>query len=111
MNRKDLWFLLIAVGVVGLFIFLSVMSRKPKAMQPRPEHAGITRETKREDCWSCHTPDSKVWDRHPKKGKPPDQTTPCYVCHKLPATVAATAELRSTKNREGEFSWLNLQEK
>ncbi|MGA9768140.1 MAG: hypothetical protein WBV94_03815 [Blastocatellia bacterium] len=111
MNRKDLWFLLIAIGVVGLFIFLSVISRKAPNMEPRPEHAGITRDTKREDCWSCHTPDSKIWDRHPKKGKPPDQTTPCIVCHKLPVTVAAASGLHSTSNREGEFSWLSQQEK
>jgi hypothetical protein len=80
-------------------------------MRTRPEHAALTRETKREECWSCHTPDSATWDRHPKKGKPPDQTTPCYVCHKLPEPSAATVTLNPTKNSEGEFSWLSQQEK
>lgn len=111
MTKKDLWFLLIAIGIVGLFIFLSVISRKAPPMKTRPEHASITRDTKREECWSCHTPDSRIWDRHPKKGKPPDQTTPCYVCHKLPEPNAATSMLYPTKNREVEFSWLSQQEK
>src|ERR1044072_8821536 len=105
MDKKDLWFLLIAVGVVALFTFLWAISRKAPPMTARPEHAGITRETKREECWGCHTPDSKIWDRHPKKGKPPDQTTPCYACHTLPGANAATAIILSTKIREGEFIW------
>jgi hypothetical protein len=109
MNKKDLWFLLIAVGVVALFTLLSIFSRRAPAMKVRPEHAGITRETKREDCWGCHTPDSEVWLRHPKKGKPPDQTTPCYVCHKLPDAGAATAVLQPTRIREGELLWLDRQ--
>lgn len=105
MNRKDIWFLLIAVGVIGLFTFLWAISRKAPSMSARTEHAGITRETKREECWGCHTADSKVWERHPKKGKPPDQTTPCYVCHKLPDASARTAALDSTTAREVEFIW------
>src|SRR5215813_9342742 len=83
MNKKDLWFLLIALGVVGLFTFLWAVSRKAPPLSVRPEHANVTRETRREDCWVCHAPDASaapMSPRHPKKGKPPDTTTPCYVC-------------------------------
>lgn len=111
MNKKDLWFLAMALGVVGLFTVLWVISRKAPPMSARPQHAGINRQTARETCWGCHTPDSKVWDRHPKKGKPPDQTTPCYVCHKLPEADAAHASNYSMKSREDEFVWLNRQER
>jgi hypothetical protein len=111
MNKKDLWFLAMAVGVIGLFTVLCAISRKAPPMTARPEHAGLTRQTARETCWGCHTPDSKVWIRHPKKGKPPDQTTPCYVCHKLPEPDAATAMIFLTKSTEGEFVWRNLQER
>jgi hypothetical protein len=108
MNKKDLWFLLIAVGVIGLFTFLWAISRKAPPLQIRPEHAGVSRETKREECWACHTPDSSSWDRHPKKGKPPDQTTPCYVCHKMPNAASAALPPDQLIIREGEFIWLNL---
>ncbi|HVG20813.1 MAG TPA: hypothetical protein VNI02_17330 [Blastocatellia bacterium] len=111
MNKKDLWFFAMALGVIGLFTVLWVISRKAPPMTARAEHAGISRQTARETCWGCHTPDSKVWDRHPKKGKPPDQTTPCYVCHKLPETDAAHATNYSMKSMEDEFVWLNRQER
>jgi hypothetical protein len=114
MNRKDIIFAGIAVAVIGLFIYLSLIGKKPTPLTARAEHAGVSRETPRETCWSCHTPDAEVWLRHPKKGKPPDQTTPCAQCHKFPET--ATALFRSTKNsinenREGLLTWLNRQQK
>jgi hypothetical protein len=109
MKKNDLIFIAIALAVIGLFIFLSLIGRKAAPMTAQAYHAGITRETPRETCWGCHTPDSEVWLRHPKKGKPPDQTTPCHVCHKLP-DAAATAFYPS-KKREVLSAWLNRQEK
>jgi hypothetical protein len=118
MNRKDLIFLGIAVSVVALFIVLSVIGRKPKPMSARPEHAGMSRDTAREDCLACHAPDSQVAPmpaRHPKKGKPPDRTTPCYACHKLPEPRMAALVFRLSSNhlnRSGEvrFIWPNQQQ-
>jgi hypothetical protein len=106
MNRKDLIFAAIALCVIGLFVFLSVSGRHGKDIVDRPEHAGLTRETPHETCWQCHAPDSTVAPmpvRHPKKGRPPDQKTPCYLCHKFPqikpGTTAALA-LPSTRPEE-----------
>jgi hypothetical protein len=92
-------------------MFLWVVSRKPPAMTARPEHAGITQKTSRETCWSCHTPDSKVWEHHPNKGKPTDRdkTTPCYACHKLPESQIADALFHTSNKREVESSWPNQQ--
>jgi hypothetical protein len=109
MNKKDLIFAGIAVAVIGLFIYLSLIGKKPTPLTMRAEHAGVSRETPRETCWGCHTPDAEVWLRHPKKGKPPDQTTPCAQCHKFPEP--ATALFHSTKTREGLLTWQSRQQK
>lgn len=117
MNRKDLIFLGIAVSVVALFIVLSVIGRKAKPIGVRPEHAGMSRDTAREDCLACHAPDSQIAPmpaRHPKKGRPPDKTTPCIVCHKLPeaATAAFIFHLTSNnpaKSGEVRFTWPSQQ--
>ena len=106
MNRKDIIFAAIALVVIGLFVFLSLVGRKAKPVTARTEHAGITRETPRETCWGCHAPDSTIAPmpaRHPKKGKPPDTTTPCYACHKMSDTTATMIYL--TKSREGALVW------
>ncbi|HYP26412.1 MAG TPA: hypothetical protein VE262_06830 [Blastocatellia bacterium] len=119
MKKKDLYFLAMAAAVIGLFVFLSMIGRKPKPMTARPEHASMTKETPRETCWACHAPDSQVAPmplRHPKKGKPPDQTTPCAVCHKYPDAGAPTAFFNpstsvSPEHRKGIFVWLSQQQK
>src|SRR5262245_3079205 len=113
MNRKDLYFLGIAVGIIALFTFLWAVSRKPPAMTPRPEHAGITRNTTHETCWGCHTPDSKIWERHPKKGKPSttDKSTPCYACHKLPESQTADALFHHLQFREVGIIWPSPRQK
>lgn len=118
MNRKDLIFLAIAVSVLALFIVLSIVGRKPKPMSVRPEHTGMSRDTAREDCLACHAPDSQVAPmpaRHPKKGKPPDKTTPCYACHRLPdpsmpAFVFHLTSNRSVKSGEVRFIWPSQQQ-
>jgi hypothetical protein len=111
MNRKDLYFLAVAVGIIALFTFLWIISRKPPAMTTRPEHAGISNKTTRETCWSCHTPESKIWERHPNKGKPTDRdkTTPCYACHKLPEQQVADISLNTPNNMEVDLIWQNRQ--
>ena len=83
MNRKDIYFLGVAIAIIGLFTFLWIISKKPPAMSARPEHADITLKTPRETCWGCHTPESKFWEHHPNKGKPTDRDhkTPCSACH------------------------------
>src|SRR6516225_1063286 len=88
MKKKDLIFIGIIVAVVGLFIFLSAIARKPPAFTDRPEHAGLTAKTERDTCLSCHAPDSTIAPmsaRHPKKGKPNDRDPDkrvCFKCHK-----------------------------
>lgn len=89
MNRKDLYFLAVAVGIVALFTVLWMIGRKPPPLTTRAEHAGLSHTTPRETCYGCHTPESKVWLHHPKKGKPPDKTTPCAACHKFPDSQVA----------------------
>ncbi|PYP87090.1 MAG: hypothetical protein DMF61_10590 [Blastocatellia bacterium AA13] len=101
MNRKDVIFAAIALAVLGIFIFLTAIGRKPAPMSPRGEHTGLTAETPRETCLSCHAPDSSVAPmgiRHPKKGRPPDQMS-CFKCHKPPAATIAFA----IKNQRGSF--------
>jgi hypothetical protein len=112
MNRKDIYFLAVAIGIIALFTFLWLASRKPPAMTARIEHAGINNKTTRETCWSCHTPESKMWERHPNKGKPTDRdkTTPCAACHKLPEHQVARALLHKS-NKGVDFIWPNRQPK
>jgi len=91
MKRKDLIFIAIIAIVVGIFIFLSAIGRKPPALTGRPEHSGFTDKTPNEACLVCHAPDSTVAPmpvHHPKKGRPPDKM-PCSVCHKTPKAAAA----------------------
>jgi len=111
MNRKDFYFLAVPVGIIALFTFLWIISRKPPAMTARAEHAGIDRSTTRETCWGCHTPDSKIWERHPNKGKPTDRdkTTPCSACHKLPQPQVARASFHTSNTKEVDFIWPNRQ--
>lgn len=111
MNRKDLYFLGVAVGILALFTVLWAIRREPPAMTTRAEHVGITRTTTRETCWGCHTPDSKIWERHPNKGKPTDRdkTTPCSACHKLPEPHVAAASFRRSNKREVKLIWQSLQ--
>src|SRR5215475_5738136 len=115
MKKKDLMFIAMALGVIGLFVFLSLISRKPKPLTARAEHASITKETPRETCLECHAPTSTVApmpERHPKKGRPPDKTTPCYACHKYPTEPAAAALLSMLPSINGDiFLWLNQQHK
>ena len=91
MNRKDLIFAAVAIAVIGVFIFLTVIGRKPIPMSGRTEHAAVTEKTSRETCLPCHAPDSSVAPmglRHPKKGRPPDEMS-CFKCHKPPAAIVA----------------------
>src|SRR6185295_1293410 len=113
MNRKDLYFLGVAVGIIALFTFLWIIRRPPPAMTTRAEHVGINQKTPRETCWGCHTPDSQVWQHHPNKGKPTDRdkTTPCSACHKLPDPQIAASAFRIRNTRELEFKWQNQQQK
>ncbi|HLG13250.1 MAG TPA: hypothetical protein VJH03_01835 [Blastocatellia bacterium] len=110
MKKQDWYFILAAAVVIGVFVFLSVFSRKPPPLTAG-SHAGMTRETSRDTCLECHAPDSAIKPmtaRHPKKGRPPDKTTPCYACHEFPPTSAA-ALIGSTRIVEGVFVWPNRQ--
>lgn len=109
MKKKDLIFAAIALSVIGLFIFLSINRRHPPPMTARPEHAGVSSETPRETCWECHTYEMLSQKHHPRKGLPPDQTTPCAACHEMPKQQAAF--LHSIINRKGVFSWPNRQQR
>ena len=111
MNRKDLYFLGVAIGIIALFTFLWMISRKPPAMTGRPEHAGFTHNTTRDTCYGCHTPEAKFWERHPNKGKPTDRDkkTPCSACHKLPEAQIGAASFHTSNKREVAFIWPNRQ--
>jgi cytochrome c553 len=112
MNKKDIYFIVLALGIIAVFVLLTVISRKPQSMQDRPEHQGVNRNTSRETCWACHGDKDTVAplpERHPKKGKPPDQSTPCAQCHKLPASATAALFLPSV--RKGQFLWPNQPQK
>ena len=111
MKKQDLYFILAAATVIGVFVLVSVLSRTPKSLEPHAEHAGITEATPRETCLECHAPDSNIKPmpvRHPKKGKPPDKTTPCSACHKLDKLHNPNAvSLNPTRVLEGVFVWPN----
>lgn len=105
MNKKDLFFITIAVAVLGIFIFLSVIGRKPPQMTERAEHGGVTRNTSRDTCIGCHGPGSIApiqWQgsekNHPKKGVPPD-TMNCFACHRPPAGPVAASVANETKRK------------
>jgi len=91
MNKKDLIFIAIIVGVLGIAIFVWAMGRKAPKFTDRPEHSGLTAKTQRDTCLVCHAPDATVAPmtaRHPKKGKPPDKFD-CFICHKEQKSLTA----------------------
>jgi hypothetical protein len=117
MNKKDLYFIGLMVAVLGVFITLSLNSRKAQAMTPRPEHGGITKDTRRETCFECHSPDAvaPLPPHHPKKGLP-DETkgkenatpTPCSACHRLPQGSVSAFYLPGLGR--GQLKWLSRQQ-
>ncbi len=114
MKRKDLYFAIGVLVIIGIFVYLSLVGRKAKPMAAVPEHAGITDKTEPQSCFPCHAPDSTVKpmpEHHPKKGRPPDKTN-CFVCHKLPAQATALLIPQFIyKPTEEKFIWLNPQQK
>jgi hypothetical protein len=138
MKKKDLYFIALIIGVLGLFTFLWAVSRKPPDLSARaehagmnkdtpgetcfqchapipvrPEHTGMTRATARATCLECHKPEQLVMSpmpqHHPKKGLPGEtRPTPCAVCHK-PQNAPAAALLLSAPTTEDHFRWLNQQ--
>ncbi|HWC75851.1 MAG TPA: hypothetical protein VG778_00220 [Blastocatellia bacterium] len=114
MNKKDIYFVGLLVLVLGVFMTLWLISRKPPAMSGRAEHIGVTRETRRESCFECHGPDqaAPLPPHHPKKGLPdetkgrPNATpTPCAECHKLPPPAVAAFDIPGV--RKGRPQWQN----
>jgi hypothetical protein len=110
MKKKDLIFTAVIIGVIGLFIFLSVIGKKPTPMTVRPEHTGLTRQTPNQDCLACHALTSAVApmpENHPKKGRAEDQRTPCTECHKLPDQSGPGMAAFSSKKTEANSLWQN----
>lgn len=115
MRKKDIYFAVGVLVVIGIFIFLAQIGRKPKPLSNSPQHAGLTTKTEPETCWTCHAPDATVKpmpEHHPKKGRPPDKTN-CFICHKpADATTALLYPmLQSKKSVEEKFIWRNPQQK
>lgn len=118
MNKKDLIFISIAVGVIGLFIFLSMIGKKASPMTAE-HHPQFNNEWTRETCLSCHHPETGTAQKrmppsHPQKGGLADsRSTNCTVpgCHRPPASAAKTAFIYQSNQREGQFSWLNRQQR
>ena len=106
MNRKDLIFISIAIGVIGLFIFLSVIGKKPKPLVAE-HHPQVTEHTTREQCLECHGAGkvSPMPANHPQKGKEDERRpTNCYVCHRPPEPATAAVIILSD-HREGRLLW------
>ena len=117
MNKKDLYFIGLMVAVLGVFMTLWLISRKAPAMTPRPEHGGITKATRRETCFECHSPDGVAPQppHHPTKGLPgemknrPNATpTPCAECHKLPPGSVSAFYVPGLGRRN--LKWLSQQQ-
>src|SRR5713226_8178033 len=109
MKKKDLIFIAIIVGVVGVFIFLSAIARKAPAFTDRSEHAGLTAKTQRDTCLVCHAPDASIAPmpaRHPKKGKPNERDTDKWVCFKCHKEEKPMTALIVSGVSEGRVSWL-----
>jgi hypothetical protein len=112
MKKKDLFFVIGALALIGLFVYLSAIGRKPKPLSNVSEHAGVTSKTEPESCFTCHAPDSNVKpmpEHHPKKGRPPDKTN-CFICHKAPATASALFTFHQFMT-EDQFIWRNQPQK
>jgi hypothetical protein len=118
MNKKDLIFISIAIGVIGLFIFLSLIGKKASPMTAA-NHPQFNSEWTRETCLSCHHPETgtaqkKMPPSHPQKGSVEDRRgTGCTVpgCHRPPESGAKTALIYQPNHLEGQFSWLSRQQK
>jgi hypothetical protein len=102
MNRKDLIFISILAGVLGVFVLLSAISKDIPQLTARAEHEGMVRNTSPETCLSCHDPGSSIAPidktKHPMKGLPPKKDN-CFLCHKPPS--AAVAAFTWSATREG----------
>jgi hypothetical protein len=112
MKKKDLYFVVGALVVIGIFIYLSVIGREAKPLSNVAEHAGINSKTEPETCFTCHAPDSKVRPmpgHHPKKGRPPDKTN-CFICHNAPTTATAFLPFNQFMMEE-KFIWRNQPQK
>jgi len=110
MNKKDLIFIAIALGVIGLFIFLSVIGKKPKPLSVQ-NHSAYSSEWKRDTCLGCHAPGNvaPMPEKHPQKGRWDDRkNTECNLCHKPPAVTTA---FFFPNHRKESFVWLNLLQK
>ncbi|HEU4388513.1 MAG TPA: hypothetical protein VFV34_11995 [Blastocatellia bacterium] len=99
MNRKDLIFISILAGVLGIFIFLSAIKRPVPQLSVREEHQGMSQGTSPDTCLACHDPGSQIAPmgaRHPKKGRPPKKDD-CFLCHKPPAAAVTAFTLPATE--------------
>jgi nitrate/TMAO reductase-like tetraheme cytochrome c subunit len=89
--KRDLFFLIIVLAVVGLLYYLSTKT-KIKAM---PANAVHTATQTRQDCLKCHTPEKlgalELQHKHPGKWK--DERFACTLCHKPAATRAQLLKL------------------
>jgi hypothetical protein len=112
MKKKDLFFLIGVLVVVGVFVYLSAIGRKPKPLSNSSQHAGFNSKTEPESCFTCHAPDSTVKpmpEHHPKKGRPPDKTN-CFICHDPPAAASALLTFHQSMTEE-KFKWRNQPQK
>jgi hypothetical protein len=112
MKKKDLFFLIGALVVIGTFVYLSAIGRKAKPLSNISQHAGFKDKAEPESCFTCHAPDSNVKpmpEHHPKKGRPPDKTN-CFVCHNPPTTASAFLTFNQFMT-EDKFIWRNQPQK
>jgi cytochrome c553 len=100
LKKTDWIFVLVVGAVIGALVVLSLIHTRPKPVSLGvAEHAGVTQQSQRDQCLSCHAPESGgrvVIDPKTHPTKWTDQKTSCTMCHKVegPRTAAIPARHR-----------------
>jgi hypothetical protein len=93
LKKTDWIFVLVAGSVIGLLVVLSMMGREARPVSAIPEHAGITADSARADCMTCHDPQREgapapLPSSHPQVWK--KEEVKCTMCHTAPEARTAS---------------------
>lgn len=75
-SRKDLFFIIVVVAVVGLLAYLSYTGQPRYLSRTEPMHLRATTDA---ECFSCHDEGT----RFPMTGEHPLRKKNCRQCHRL----------------------------
>jgi hypothetical protein len=97
LKKSDWIFILVAGSVIGVLVVLSLMGRKAAPVSAIPQHAGLTAESTRAECMSCHDPvregaSAPLPASHPQVWK--KEQVSCTSCHAAQA-LARSAQTAS----------------